>query len=197
LAEGKAARVRVSVRTPPNILPRSILGLPSQVSGILFGWLPSRWMDWMVKPIQWLTIGNLQRFGFGKPPRGIFGQISRDGQVPIMDTGFVAQVRRGRIQGVAAVASFESRDVVLADGRRIQPDVVIASTGFDPALKSLLPAEVSSSDGLPAVDASAQVVGQPGLYLAGFLVSVSGVLREISIQATRVATAIANGRHKL
>ncbi|MEL7369368.1 MAG: alpha/beta fold hydrolase [Myxococcota bacterium] len=197
LAEGKAARVRVSVRTPPNILPRSILGLPSQVSGILFGWLPSRWMDWMVKPIQWLTIGNLQRFGFGKPPRGIFGQISRDGQVPIMDTGFVAQVRRGRIQGVAAVASFESRDVVLADGRRIQPDVVIASTGFDPALKSLLPAEVPSSDGLPAVDASAQVVGQPGLYLAGFLVSVSGVLREISIQATRVATAIANGRHKL
>ncbi|MEM7674984.1 MAG: alpha/beta fold hydrolase [Myxococcota bacterium] len=198
LAEGDAAKVRVSVRTPPNILPRSIMGLPSQVPGVLFGWMPAWLMDWMIKPIQWFTVGHLARFGFGRPARGVFGQVSRNAQVPIMDTGFVAQIRKGRIQGVAAVESCEGRDVILADGSRIQPDVVVAGTGFKPSLQSILPKDISPfSNGLPKLDKSAQVVGQPGLYLAGFLVSVSGVIREISIQATRVAAAIANGRNKL
>jgi putative flavoprotein involved in K+ transport len=37
LAEGGAARVRIAVRTPPNILPRDVKGSPSSYSGSCSG----------------------------------------------------------------------------------------------------------------------------------------------------------------
>ena len=44
----------------------------------------------------------------------------------------------GRVEVVAAVEGFDGADVLLADGSRIQPDAVIAATGFRAGLDELV-----------------------------------------------------------
>jgi putative flavoprotein involved in K+ transport len=43
LAEGGAARVRIAVRTPPNIVRRDMKGFPTQLVGIAFQRMPPGW----------------------------------------------------------------------------------------------------------------------------------------------------------
>src|ERR671935_90737 len=47
LAEGGAARVRLAVRTPPNIVRRQVNGVPNQVTGVLMRRLPPKVVDGM------------------------------------------------------------------------------------------------------------------------------------------------------
>jgi putative flavoprotein involved in K+ transport len=59
-------------------------------------------------------------------------------QSPAFDDGFVDSVKAGRIEIVAAVDGFDGDDVLLADGSRAQPDVVIAATGYRRGLEPLV-----------------------------------------------------------
>ncbi|MCW7541031.1 NAD(P)/FAD-dependent oxidoreductase [Aquabacterium sp. A7-Y] len=192
LAAGGASRVSLSVRTGPNVLPRSILGLPTQVLGLLFASMPTRLMDPMVRVTQWLTVGDLRRFGMPPPPRGLFSQVLRDRAAPIIDVGLVEQLKRRRVEVVAAVDSFDAEAVRLADGKRIRPEVVVAATGYRPGLEPLLGHLVAlDDDGLPRLSRSCEALDAPGLYFPGYVVSLGGVLHEIARQSRRVAASIA------
>jgi putative flavoprotein involved in K+ transport len=195
LVEAGAARVMLSVRTPPNLLPRSILGLPIQATGVMFGWLPAALMDQMVKPIQWLTVGNLTRYGLPRAPRGLFTQVRRDKAIPIIDVGLVSLLRSGRIEVIPAVEGFDRGEVLLAGGKRVKAQVVVAATGYRPALRPLIPDSVTLDDsGLPQLSPSSEALGVPGLYFAGFVVAMGGVLREIGLQSRRIAASIVERR---
>ena len=51
------------------------------------------------------------------------------------------------------------------------------------------PAEVCSEDGVPKRSGDAVL---PGLYFCGFHVSPTGMLREIAIEAKRIARSVAS-----
>ena len=79
----------------------------------------------------------MQRILFGRLDQVRTPTVARKGSRPRWyvgtkhrrtTTGFVEELRAGRIEIVAAVVGFDQRDVVLADGARIQPDAVIAAT---------------------------------------------------------------------
>ena len=73
-------------------------------------------------------------------------------QAPAYDDGFVEELRAGRIEIVAAVVGFDQSDVVLADGARVQPDAVIAATGYRRGLNVLVGhLGVLDSNGVPLV----------------------------------------------
>lgn len=196
LATGGAGRVRLAVRTGPNILPRSILGLPTQVTGVLFSAMPARVMDAMLRVLQRILFGGSARLGLPPPPRGLFTQITRDHAVPIIDVGLIEQLAARRVEVVAAVEGFEGSEVRLADESRIEPEVVVAATGFRPELEPLLGPEIALDEhGLPRLTSAAEVVDAPDLYLAGYVVSVAGVLRAIARQSDHIARSIA-ARHR-
>jgi putative flavoprotein involved in K+ transport len=188
--DGGAKRVRLSVRTPPQIVRRATAGIPAQLIGMAIRRVPPHWVDPISKTQRKLSIPDLAAHGLPRPEQGIRTSFIATGTTPILDVGIVDAVRRGRVEIVAAVEAFDGADVLLADGSRIQPEVVIAATGFRAALDDLVGhLGVLTPRGLPAkTDGDAAL---PGLWFVGFVPTLGGQLREGSIAARKVADAIA------
>jgi putative flavoprotein involved in K+ transport len=195
LAEEGAHRVRIAIRTPPNIVPRDAAGLPGQVVGILVRRLPSRVGDAVIRQNQRTFIGDLSEYGLPVPEQGVYSRLLATGRVPMLDIGFADAVRRGDVEVVAAVDGFDGAEVLLADGSRISPDVVVAATGFSRALAPLVGhLGVLREDGRPAVHGPYTHRDAPGLYFLGFSDPISGMFREINLDAWKIARAIAADR---
>ncbi|MDQ3823071.1 MAG: NAD(P)/FAD-dependent oxidoreductase [Actinomycetota bacterium] len=195
LAERGAARVRVAVRTPPNIVRRDTLGLPSQVLGVALRHAPAPVMNRVGAVLRRFTIPDLAPYGLPAPPGDGYTQFVRTRTVPILDVGFVDAVRGGRIEIVPAVADLAGSDVVLADGTRISPDAVIAATGFRPGLEPLVGhLGVLDEHGTPVVHGGTTHTNAPNLYFVGLTFELSGLLREAGKEARSAATAIASAR---
>jgi putative flavoprotein involved in K+ transport len=193
VAEAGASRVRLSVRTPPIVVRRDTLGVPSQLLGIAIGKLPVRVVIPVSKAVRSISIPDLEPYGLPAPRDGI-AQFARTGTVPILDVGFVRAVRTGAVEIVAAVERFEAGDVVLADGSRVRPDAVISATGFSPALGPLVGhLGVLDERGIPLVSGGETHPDAPALYFAALQPRLSGLLREAARDATRVAGAVVTG----
>ncbi|MDG9704565.1 NAD(P)-binding domain-containing protein [Streptomyces sp. DH37] len=191
LAEGGAARVRLAVRTPPHIVRRSTLGWPAQATGIAVRRLPVRVVDGMARGLAKVSLPDLSRHGLPRPEAGLYTRV-RQGAIPVQDTGFVKAVRQGRIEPVAAVESFDGPKVALADGGTIAPDAVIAATGYRRGLEEMVGhLGVLDERGLPRVCGRRTLPTAAGLYFTGYTNPISGMLRELAIDARRIARAVA------
>jgi putative flavoprotein involved in K+ transport len=198
LIEGGAAHVQMAVRTPPTVLLRDSNGVPGQAFGLVFRHLPVPLMDRVWPLIQRTAVGDLSKHGLPTPPRGAFSKFMRDDVTPILDVGLVPLLKQDKVEVVAAVESFDGADVVLANGRRIQPDAVIAGTGFRRGLEPLVGqfGIIEPQKGRPIVHGPETHPNAPGVHFIGYTNPISGMLREIAIDARRIARAIArsNGR---
>jgi cation diffusion facilitator CzcD-associated flavoprotein CzcO len=186
LAEGGAARVRLAVRTPPNIIIREAIGAPLAV---LFGKLPPRVGDGVMRFVRKRTLGDLSAYGLPMPEEGVFSRLKRLGVAPmIVDAEVIDAIRARRIEIVAAVEAFDGAGVMLADGSRIEPDAVIAATGYRPGLEPLVGhLGVLDDHGSPrVVDGEAL----PGLRFVGYRPRPAQ-LRYGGREAARAAKAIA------
>jgi putative flavoprotein involved in K+ transport len=185
---GVAARVQLSVRTPPNIIRRDVLGVPSQVLGIALRRVPERLMNPLSTLMRKLTVPDLRRYGLPAPSGDGFSQFLRSQTVPILDHGFVQAVRSGRIRVVPAVSFIRDNDVHLVDGAVVRPDAIIAATGYRPDLDAMLGnLGVLDTSGQPLAHGANTVDGAPGLYFVGISVQLAGLLREIGREAEDVA----------
>ncbi|MDO0927217.1 NAD(P)/FAD-dependent oxidoreductase [Streptomyces sp. TG1A-8] len=193
LVEGGAARVRLAVRTAPHLVRRSTLGWPAQYTGVLVRRLPVRLVDRLARPVARLCLPDLSAHGLPRPDTGLYTRV-REGAIPVQDVGLIDAVRRGKVEVVAAVEGFEGGKVVLADGNRVAPDAVIAATGYARALEGLVGhLGVLDERGRPVVHGPRTPAGAPGLYFTGFTNPISGMLRELARDATRIARAVTAG----
>jgi putative flavoprotein involved in K+ transport len=188
--DGGAARSRISVRTPPQIVRRATLGIPAQLLGMAIRKMPPHWVDPFTQWQRKVAIPDLAAQGLPRPEHGVRTAFLTTGTTPILDVGIVAAVKSGRVEVVAAVDGFDGDDVLLADGSRIQPDVVIAATGFRAGLDGLVEGlDVLGPRGLPTKTDGEPAL--PGLWFVGFTPTLGGQLREGSIAARKVADALA------
>jgi putative flavoprotein involved in K+ transport len=183
LAEGGAGRVRIAVRTPPNIVRRDIKGFPSQLVGIGIQHLPLGLVDPLILELRRATIPDLAACGLPRP-RAPFSQFRRTATVPIIDVGFIDAVRSGAIEVVPAVTALDGRAVVLADGARVHPDAIVAATGYYPDLKPLVGHVTAIGDhGIPSP--------QPHLHFIGIGIPISGHLYQMAKDARQTAASVA------
>jgi putative flavoprotein involved in K+ transport len=190
LSRGGAGRVRVSCRTPPNVMRRKYLGVPVQLNGIALHYAPLPVADEIIWFGQRLFFGDLGRYGLPRSPLGVATTLRRRQQAPLFDDGFVAGVKAGRIEIVAAVESFEGSDVLLADGTRVQPDAVIAATGYRRGLEGLVGhLGVLDENGIPLVSGGDEHPSAPGLFFNGYRTELSGQLRLMRPDARAIARA--------
>jgi cation diffusion facilitator CzcD-associated flavoprotein CzcO len=191
LMEHDAGHVWLSVRTPPNILRRQLLGVPTQMLGIVLRKLPVNAVDRIAATAQRITVGNLSKHGMPAPPRGLYSRALNEERIPILDVGLIRALKKEQVEVVPAVESFEGAEVVLRDGRRLVPDAVIAATGFRRALTDLVGSlGVLDEKGNPNVHGETTHPSAPGLYFIGYTNPISGNLRELAIDARRIARAI-------
>jgi putative flavoprotein involved in K+ transport len=195
LVEGGARRVRLAVRTPPNIVRRQVGGTPNQVMAVALRNLPPGFVDSFVRVTQRVTIGDLTSYGLPKPERGVYTRVIEDDVIPIIDVGLIDCVKSGQVEIVGALLGFDGPEVILAGHERIRPDAVIVATGYRRALEPLVgKLGVLGPKGKPTVHGPNTHPNAPGLYFTGFTNPISGMFRELKIDARRIARAVARER---
>ncbi len=191
LAEGGATRVRLAVRTAPHIVRRSTLGWPAQANGVLCRRLPTRLVDVLAARMAKVAVPDLSKHGLPRPDTGLYTR-ARQGAIPIQDVGLISAVRKRKVEPVAAVESFDGSKIQLADGTTVAPDVVIAATGFRRGLEDLVGGlGVLNDEGRPLAHGARTHPEAPGLHFIGYTNPLSGMLRELSLDAQKIARAIA------
>ena len=193
LAEGGASEVLLSVRTPPGIVRRDTLGVPSQLLGIASMHLPTAVVDRIAAGIRRVAIPDLAPYGLVAPERP-YSEFLRRRVIPIVDVGLADAVRTGRVRVVAALERFDD-GLVLADGARIEADAIIAATGFSTGLERLVGhLGVLDERGQPLVRDVEEPAGAPGLHFVGYEVTLGGTFRLVGSEAKRLARTVAAAR---
>lgn len=193
------ARVAMAVRGPVNIIPREILGLPVLAIGIAMSRLPARLADALAAPLVRLIVGDITRLGFRKLTMGPITQIKTTARIPLIDIGTVKLIRDGHIAVFAGVSEIgesnagDVNDVGFDDGRHRHFDAIVAATGFRPQVDRFLAPKNEASHPEQTAPHSG-VETEAGLYFSGFFVSPTGMLREIGIEAQRIADDIQRHR---
>ncbi|CAL9557936.1 putative oxidoreductase CzcO [Streptomyces sp. enrichment culture] len=192
LVESGASRVRLAVRTVPHIVRRSTAGWAAQYSGVLVRRLPVGLVDRISRAQARVALPDLSAHGLPRPDTGLYTRV-KQGAIPVQDVGLIDAVRKGRVEIVAAVEGFEDGGkIALADGTRISPDVVIAATGYVRALEGLVGhLDVLDDRGRPVTHGARTPSTAPGLYFTGFTNPISGNLREMALDAVKIAKAVA------
>ena len=191
LAEGGAERVWLAVRTPPNIVLRRAGPIPGDLIGIAMLRWPARFTDPPMRFVRRRVLGDLTEFGLPMPAEGLFSRLRREGKAPaILDAEVIDAIKERRINVVAGVESLDETGVNLADASRIEPDVIVAATGYSPGLTTMVGhLGVLDERGIPR--AVAGTAALPGLRFIGY-VPRPGQIGYMGGEAKRAARAIAH-----
>jgi NADPH-dependent 2,4-dienoyl-CoA reductase/sulfur reductase-like enzyme len=156
LARGGAGRVWLSVRTPPNLVLRSLGGLPY-------------------------------------PEEGPFTRLRRLGAAPaVVDASVIEMVKDRRIEVVGEVEALDATGVQLSDGARLEPDAIVAATGYRCGLEALVGhLDVLDRHGRPRTAGGREAA--PGFRFVGF-VPGPGQIRGMGREARRAAREITGSR---
>ena len=182
--------VSMVVRGPVHVVPRDLLGRPSQATNIMLSRLPLALRDALVSATMRLAVGDLSKWGIVRPAMGLNAMIDTLGRVPMLDIGTIAMVKKGRIRVVPGVRSLAPGRAVFDDGREQQVDAIVFATGFRTGLHDLVEGFDMITDERGRPHRFGAETGIAGLYFVGFRNPGTGALREIAIEARKVARAI-------
>ncbi|TFZ07500.1 NAD(P)/FAD-dependent oxidoreductase [Ramlibacter henchirensis] len=185
------ARAALSVRSPVNIVPRDVLGRPTQLTAIALSYLPDSVADRISTTVRRLAVPDLRPYGIEVPAMSPLRQLREHGRTPVIDVGTVASIRKGEIDVRPGIAAMTRDGVRFADGREEAFDAVILATGYRADVARLFPqAQVPVRDkGLPAEIAGTGPFA--GVYFVGYdLRQTGGLLRSIGKQALQVAESV-------
>lgn len=182
--------VTMVIRGPVHVIPRDLLGRPSQEAGILLSPLPARVRDVLVAPVLRLAVGDLSRWGIVRPAMGLNRAIEETGRIPILDVGTLAMVKAERIRVRPAVREVGTDRVTFVDSRVEPFDAIILATGYRPDLDRLIDGFDAISDSCGRPHRFGVETAIPGLFFVGFRNPATGGLREIGLEAQRVTTAL-------
>lgn len=191
LVAGGAAQVLLSVRTPPNLLPRETGGLPFDLPVPIFLRMPERVVDALLARVQRTVWGDLSAWGLPPSPDGVLAGLRRRGGVgtAIVDKETVEAVRSGAVTVVAAVEALEEGGAVLVDGARVEVDDVVLATGYGTGLETMVGhLGVLDERGVPLVTDGGEAL--PGLRFVGYVYR-PGLIGYVGTLARRAARGIA------
>ncbi|WP_420453750.1 flavin-containing monooxygenase [Ilumatobacter sp.] len=187
LLASAGVEVTLSMRTRPVWARRELFGTDLTDLAIAGRAMPSWVVDASGRAMQPLLFGRMRAHGLGPPQRRLSQVHQASGAT--LDSGFVGDVKAGRIELVAAVERFDGAAVVLVDGSSSRPDVVIAATGTTPALGELLDDDLV--DGGWPVCGEAPFEQAPGLFTAGLNpAELTAFHPDFIIEAEQIADAI-------
>jgi indole-3-pyruvate monooxygenase len=186
----QGAAVSMSVRSPVNVVPRDVFGLPVQELSIFLSPLPSRIADTLNAPLIRLLVGDLTKLGLRKMPYGPLEEIRRDGNAPVLDIGTVQHIRDGHIKIYGNINFIEGNIIQFEDGRKEIFDSIVAGIGYERDYAEIVDTDKGRFDDLKASIDKQKYFGRDGLYFCGYWISPAGQIREIALDAQKIARDI-------
>jgi hypothetical protein len=183
-AAQQAATVWHSTRRGYWYAPKYLFGRPAdQINAKLLKWrLPLRLRQWLFQRTLRLVVGDLTRYGLPRPDHRPYESH------PIVNSELVHYVGHGRITPVPDVARFDGPAVELADGSRIEPDLVVTATGYLPRFEFLAPELLDAdADGRPDLHLHAFARRHPTLAVIGLVQPDAGLFPLAHWQSVAVA----------
>jgi indole-3-pyruvate monooxygenase len=182
--------VAMVVRGPVHVIPRDMLGRPTQHTSILLSYLPPGLRDAIAIVIMRLVVGDLSCFGITRPAVGPNRLIEESGRFPILDIGTIAMIKQGKIRVLPAVQEIFCNKVRFVDGAEHPFEAIILATGYTSGLDELIKGFEAIADARGRPHRFGDETDIPGLYFVGFRNPATGALREIALEAPRVARSI-------
>ena len=183
-AAQQATTVWHSTRRGYHFAPKYVFGRPAdQVNDRMLALrLPLRLRQWLYRRTVELIAGDVTRFGMPAPDHRPYESH------PVVNSQLVHYLGHGRITPVPDVARFDGASVVLPDGRRIEPDLVITATGYLPRFEFLAP-ELLDTDrsGRPDLHLHAFARRHPTLAVVGLVQADAGLFPLAHWQSVAVA----------
>ncbi|MDI3321493.1 flavin-containing monooxygenase [Pinibacter soli] len=187
----QGAKPVMSARSPVNIVPRDVLGIPILEISILLNPLQPAVADLISKPLMKLLIGDISRLGLQPMPYGPLRQIQKDHKAPVLDIGTVKHIRQGNIQVEGGIDHITGNIVYFKNGRVAKFDAIIAAVGYRSVDEKIVSVEKERFDDLLVSVDHQNYFGKDGLYFCGYWISPTGQIREIAQDAKKIAKDIA------
>lgn len=181
----------ISVRSPVNIIPRDIAGIPILEFSLIMSRLPPRVADTIIAPLMRLIFGDITKLGLTKKPYGPFEEIKKDRTIPLLDIGTVDHIRQGHIRVYGGIDHIDGNSVHFSDGRIEDFDVIVACIGFNRNNAEIIAVDKNRFEDLNVCVNQQKYFGKDGLYFCGFWVGPTGQIREIAADAQKIARDIA------
>ncbi|MXS79589.1 putative flavoprotein involved in K+ transport [Nitrosomonas eutropha] len=194
-----ASSVIMSVRTPPQLLPKSILGIPFVGLGIVLRQLPNSLADSVLSFLRHTMIGDLSAYGLPSPTMSTLKQYAINNVVPILYRPFVDDIRAGRIKIVGPIQKISGGTVEVLSAiptaqntnpgtTTLQPDIIVAGTGFRTGFPELIQISgITDEKGRAKIAGDQEFPDAPRLYFIGQVNPLSGQLNEIRLEADKIA----------
>jgi len=187
----EGAAPTMAVRSPVNIVPRDLLGIPILQLSSLLNALPPAIADKLSKPAIALAIGNIRSLGLEHPLYGPLEQIRRDMKAPVLDIGAIKHIRKGHIKIQTDIDHIDHKTICFKNDTKEDFDAIIAAIGFYRDYEEILEVDKDRFDDLNLPTAKQKYFGSGGLYFCGYWISPTGQIREIARDARRIAAHIA------
>lgn len=187
------ARPTVSVRGPISIVKREVAGRPTQPTAIFLNKFPNWFYDFVAGTMQKLTVGDLSKYGLGKPQHPPSRLIRDFGRIPVIDIGTLDQIKAGNIAVAPGIERINARTVTFTDGSERPFDAIVLATGYRPGLQAIvgdeLSAKILNERGYP----KSLWFDDPtlkGLYFLGFSTPLTGIIRSLNLDSAKIADHI-------
>ncbi|TYP82781.1 cation diffusion facilitator CzcD-associated flavoprotein CzcO [Blastococcus xanthinilyticus] len=182
-----AGQVHLSTRRSAWILPKYLLGVPTDRWSALFTRrlrLPTPVSRNLVKTLARIAVGPQERFGVPTPAHPIHREHATIGQE------LLQYVAYDWIRIRPDIASFDGAEVRFTDGSSTTADAVVHATGYDPSFP-FLPADVvaGAEDGARLYRRIAHP-DAPGLLFAGLVQPVGPTIPLVEIQGRWIARVL-------
>ncbi|MBV6655371.1 MAG: NAD(P)-binding domain-containing protein, partial [Mameliella sp.] len=119
-----AAHTAISLRRPTYIIPKFLMGKPTDTYNALLQKIPRMLRATIQKLSLQLQIGKYERYGLSTPDYPITACH------PTLNSELLYKIRHGRVTPKSGVVRFEGKTVHFADGSHGEFDTVIAATGY-------------------------------------------------------------------
>jgi len=191
LARVDTARIWLSVRSGPAVMPKRIGQIAVHRFSPITARLPLRLADMVIKALQRLVFGDLTKFGLPATPSGGASRLATDYTAIAADDGAIDAIKAGRIIVVPQLREFTRDGVVLDNGETIAPDTVIAATGYRTGLETMAgKLGVLDAKGVPLFNGGDSDPKLPGLWFTGMRPSIRGCFSNARLQGAAIARGV-------
>ncbi|MEP7143386.1 MAG: NAD(P)-binding domain-containing protein [Ferruginibacter sp.] len=181
----------MAVRSPVNVIPRDVLGVPVLELSLLMRRLSPRIADAISAPLMKWLIGDLTKLGLKKMPYGPLEEIRRDGNVPLLDIDTIRHIRQGHIKIYDGIDHIEGKTIHFNNGKKEIFDAIVAGIGYSRDYAEIVDVDKTRVVDLQVCADKQKYFGKDGLYFCGYWVSPTGQIREIASDAQKIALDIA------